>query len=89
MRLTWEQLCELLGINSQNLDGNSRYACRIYAALYSNHWMPIGYPPTGQGDWKYIGSFNPVDSLGSVQAAIGGNHEDVMDDEIWKDMEGK
>ena len=84
MKLTWDQLCELLAIDEEGVH-EKRYACRVYAALFRNHWTPAG--PTGC--WQYIGSYMPAQSLDSVRSAIGGDHEDVMEDEIWKDLEGK
>ena len=64
MKISHDDLCQLLGIPPAFETG--RWKCRVYAALYRNHFMECLH------GWAYLGSIKPADALASALSAIGG-----------------
>ena len=76
------QMLDLLGVNIKVVD-NQRYWCRVWATLYRNHFM---FDERNEV-WNYIGSFTPAFALGQVANQLPSSTE--IDDEEWKDIEGR
>ena len=77
-----EGMTQLLGIDKVFVE-NQRYWCRVCASLYRNHFIYI----EPLESWTYIGSLTPAFALGQVANQLPSSTE--IDDEEWKDIEGR